>query len=263
MKKNEGQNLPVEVEPAENLSSHYQVKLEVFEGPLDLLLFLIKKDEIDIYDIPISSITEQYLEYLSLMGELDIAIAGDFLVMASTLIYIKSKMLLPPDPATEGEGDLTEDPRSELVARLLEYQKFKSAANMFYSRGEIEAARFTRGALETDSSNPEVAATLFDLLKVFREILERRQSVAEMEIRRDEMTMAEKLVQIRRLITERGEFNVREVFVMAASRREMILTFLAFLELVKAAEIVLLQQQLFGEIIARRRDPSDKEKEDD
>ena len=253
----------MEVEPAENLSSQYQVKLEVFEGPLDLLLFLIKKDEIDIYDIPIARITEQYLEYLSLMGELDIAVAGDFLVMASTLIYIKSKMLLPPDPATEGEGDLTEDPRSELVARLLEYQKFKSAANMFYSRGEIEAARFTRGALETDSSNPEVAATLFDLLKVFREILERRQSVAEMEIRRDEMTMAEKLVQIRRLVAERGEFNVREVFVMAASRREMILTFLAFLELVKGAEIVLLQQRLFGEIIARRRDPSEKVEEDD
>src|SRR5215510_185229 len=116
----------------------YRVKLEIFEGPLDLLLYLIKKDVIDIYDIPIARITEQYLEYLRLMEQLDIALAGDFLVMASTLIYIKSKMLLPPEPKIEGEEDLNEDPRAELVERLLEYQKFKSAAQMLYSAGEIE-----------------------------------------------------------------------------------------------------------------------------
>src|SRR5262249_22154615 len=131
----------------------YRVKLEIFEGPLDLLLYLIRKDEIDIYDIPIAHITEQYLSYLGLMQELDIAVAGDFLVMASTLIYIKSKLLLPPDPKAEGEEDLNEDPRAELVERLLEYQKYKSASQMLYSRGEIEGACYTRGALETDSSN--------------------------------------------------------------------------------------------------------------
>jgi len=234
-------------------SSDYNVKLEIFEGPLDLLLYLIKKDEIDIYNIPIARITEQYLEYLDLMKELDIAVAGDFLVMASTLIYLKSKLLLPPDPTIEGEGDLTEDPRSELIARLLEYQKFKAAANMLYSRGEIESAKFPRGAIETDSTNPEISATLFDLLRVFREVAERQISVAEMEIQRDEMTMSQKLAQIRDLIEQREEFNVREVFLMAKSKRELILTFLAFLELVKESFLVLMQHELFGEIIARRR----------
>jgi len=234
-------------------SSDYNVKLEIFEGPLDLLLYLIKKDEIDIYNIPIARITEQYLEYLDLMKELDIAVAGDFLVMASTLIYLKSKLLLPPDPTIEGEGDLTEDPRSELIARLLEYQKFKAAANMLYSRGEIESAKFPRGAIETDSTNPEISATLFDLLRVFREVAERQISVAETEIQRDEMTMSQKLAQIRDLIEQREEFNVREVFLMAKSKRELILTFLAFLELVKESFLVLMQHELFGEIIARRR----------
>src|SRR5262245_50489134 len=137
----------------EGRSDSYRVKLEIFEGPLDLLLYLIKKDEIDIYDIPIARITEQYLAYLELMQELDIAVAGDFLVMASTLIYIKSKTLLPPEPKLDGEEDLGDDPRAELVERLLEYQKFKSAAQMLYSRGEIESACYTRGPLETDSSN--------------------------------------------------------------------------------------------------------------
>ncbi len=231
----------------------YRVKLEVFEGPLDLLLFLIKKDEIEIYDIPIAHITEQYLEYLRLMEQLDIAVAGDFLVMASTLIYIKSKMLLPPDPKAEGDEDLTEDPRAELVERLLEYQKFKAAANMLYSRAEIEAASFTRGEIDTDKNNPEVSATLFDLLRVFREALNRAASTLEMEIQRDEVTMAEKLEQINTLLAEREEINVREMFEMAHSRRELILTFLAFLELVKEMKIILLQRELFGEIFARRR----------
>ena len=253
MTSKETQSEMPEMPTSDAVQSDYNVKLEIFEGPLDLLLYLIKKDEIDIYNIPIARITEQYLEYLDVMKELDIAVAGDFLVMASTLIYLKSKMLLPPDPALEGEGDLTEDPRSELVARLLEYQKFKAAANMLYSRVEIESAKFTRGAIETDSSNPEVSATLFDLLRVFREVAERQKSVAQMEIQRDEMTMSQKLAQIRKLIDEREEFNVREVFLLAQSKRELILTFLAFLELVKESTIVLIQQQLFGEIIARRR----------
>jgi segregation and condensation protein A len=232
---------------------NYRVRLEIFEGPLDLLLFLIKKDEIDIYDIPISHITEQYLEYLSLMDQLDITVAGDFLVMAATLIYIKSKMLLPPEPKIEGEEDLNEDPRAELVERLLEYQKFKSAANMLYSRGEIEGACYTRGSIETDKGNPEVTASVFDLLKVFREALKRAESAVEMEIHRDEITMAEKLAQINTLLNERDEIDVREMFEMARSKRELILTFLAFLELVKEMRISLVQRELFGEIYARKR----------
>jgi segregation and condensation protein A len=231
----------------------YRVRLEVFEGPLDLLLYLIKKDEIDIYDIPIAHITEQYLDYLRLMEQLDIAVAGDFLVMASTLIYIKSKMLLPPTPKVDGEEDMNEDPRTELVERLLEYQKFKSAANMLYSRGEIESACYTRGAIETDESNPEISTTLFDLLRVFREILKREESAVEIEIQRDEMTIAEKLQQIDALLADGGEINVRALFEMARSKRELIITFLAFLELVKEMKISLIQRELFGEIFAQRR----------
>ncbi len=239
----------------------YRVRLEIFEGPLDLLLYLIKKDEINVSDIPISHITEQYLEYIRLMEQLDIAVAGDFLVMAATLIYIKSKMLLPPEPKIEGEEDLNEDPRAELIERLLEYQKFKSAANMLYSRGEIEAACYTRGPLETDNSNPEVSATVFDLLRVFREILKRAESAVEMEIHRDEVTMAEKLAQISALLDLCEEINVREVFETSRSKRDLILTFLALLELVKGMKICLVQRELFGEIYARKRTDQRQEEE--
>ncbi len=244
-----------EFKPDDELSrDNYKVKLEVFEGPLDLLLYLIKKDEIDIYDIPIARITKQYLEYVQLLETLNIEIAGDFLVMAATLIYIKSKMLLPPEPKVEGETDLHEDPRAELVEQLLEYQKFKSAANMLYEKAEVEGACYTRGSLETDKSNPEVTATVVDLLRVFKEILDRAKAVQEMEIQREEMSMHEKLTQIRTLLAERKEINVREVFELARSKRELILTFLAFLELVKETQIILIQAQLFGEIIARARE---------
>jgi segregation and condensation protein A len=241
----------------------YRVKLEIFEGPLDLLLYLIKKDEIDIYDIPIARITEQYLAYLELMQELDISVAGDFLVMASTLIYIKSKMLLPPEPKGDGEEDLSEDPRAELVERLLEYQKFKSAAQMLYSRGEIESACYTRGPLETDSSNPEVSATVFDLLRVFRDILKRAEAQIEMEIARDEMTIAEKLAQIHALLEERERINVRELFEMSRSKRELIITFLALLELVKEWKIYLVQDGLFGDIFASKRASAPQEVEEE
>jgi len=233
----------------------YRVKLEIFEGPMDLLLYLIKKDEIEIKDIPIARITEQYLEYLTLMRELDISIAGDFLVTASTLIYIKSKMLLPPAPRIEGEEDLVDDPRAELIERLLEYQKFKSAAQMLHSRGEIESASFPRGQLETDKSNPEVSATVFDLLRVFREILKRVESEAQMEIQREEVTMAEKLAQINARLESGEEINVREIFELSRTKRELILTFLAFLELVKEFRIHLTQRELFGDIFARKRTP--------
>lgn len=232
---------------------NYRVKLEIFEGPLDLLLYLIKKDEVDIRDIPIAHITEQYLDYLRLMEELDIAVAGDFLVLAATLIYIKSKLLLPPSPKTAGEEDLTEDPRAELVERLLEYQKYKAAAQLLHTRGELEAASYARGRLDTDRHNPEVAATVLDLLRVFQDMLKRQQSQLKMEIERDEMTMTEKLAQISQLLDERTEINVRELFARSRSKRELILTFLAFLELVKGLRISLVQSELFGEIFARKR----------
>lgn len=229
----------------------YKVRLDIFEGPLDLLLFLIKKDEIDIYDIPIARITQQYLEYIQLLESLNIEIAGDFLVMAATLIFIKSKTLLPPEPKAEGEEDLAEDPRTELVQQLLEYKKYKAAAGMLYSKAEVEAACYTRGPLETDKANPEVTATVVDILRVFKEILDRAKKVQQFEIQREEMSMTEKLGQIKEMLKVRGEVNIREVFELAGSKRELILTFLAFLELVKESIIILLQQQHFGDIVAR------------
>ena len=245
---------PDDFTPDEASQDTYKVRLEAFEGPLDLLLYLIKKDQIDIYDIPIARITKQYLEYVQLLESLDIEVAGDFLVMAATLIYIKSKMLLPPEPKVEGEEDLNEDPRIELVEQLLEYQKFKSAANMLHEKAEVEGACYTRGVLATDKNNPEVTATVVDLLRVFKDLLDRAKEVKEMEIQREEMSMSEKLTQIRKLLAERKEINVREVFALANSKLELILTFLAFLELVKESYLLLVQRQLFGDIIARARE---------
>src|SRR5215510_2131282 len=187
----------------------YKVKLEMFEGPLDLLLYLIRKEEVSIYDIPIARITEQYLGYLRVMQELDIGLAGEFLVMAATLIHIKTQMLLPRDPdAPEGE---LEDPRAELVYQLLEHQKFKGAANMLHQRAMMEAATFTR-PMDSDEENPEIAATLFQLFEVFKEVMDRRRAITEMEIVRDEMTMAEKIAQIKLQIDSSSEVSARSLF---------------------------------------------------
>ena len=233
-------------------ADQYKVKLPVFEGPLDLLLYLIRKEEVSIYDIPIARITAQYLDYLKAMRELDIAVAGEFLVMAATLIHIKSQMLLPRDPDAIEEA--IEDPRSELVYQLLEHQKFKSAANMLHQRAMIEAATFTRADTETDQNNPEVAATVFQLFEVFREVLDRRRAITEIEIARDEMTMAEKIAEIKLTLEEKGELRAREMFERARSRRELVLVFLALLELVKELAIRLSQSETFGEIVITRRD---------
>jgi segregation and condensation protein A len=233
-------------------SDQYKVKLEVFEGPLDLLLYLIKKEEVSIYDIPIARITDQYLEYLRAMQQLDISLAGEFLLMAATLIHIKSQMLLPRDPDAS-EGDV-EDPRADLVQQLLEHQRFKSAANSFHQLATVESGVFTRAAIETDSNNPEVAATVFQLFELFREVLARRQAISEIEIARDEVTMAEKVAEIRLMLSNSGEISARELFERAASKREMVLIFLTILELVKELAVRLLQAEAFGDIRILRRD---------
>jgi segregation and condensation protein A len=233
-------------------AAQYKVRLEVFEGPLDLLLYLIRKEEVSIYDIPIARISQQYLEYLRAMQELDIAVAGEFLVMAATLIHIKSQMLLPRDPdAPEQEDD---DPRKELVYQLLEHQKFKAAANMLHQRATIESATFTRGAMETDTNNPEISATVFQLFEIFRDVLDRQRAITEIEIARDEMTMAEKILEIKAMIAEAGEVSARAVFERAQSRREAVLIFLAVLELVKEMAIRLVQEETFGEILLIKRE---------
>jgi segregation and condensation protein A len=221
-----------------------------FAGPLDLLLYLIRQEQVDIYDIPVTRITDEYLRYLRLMQELDIAVAGDFLVMAATLIEIKSRMLLPPDPSAQAE-EADEDPRRELIERLLEHQKYKAAAQTLWSRATVEQAIFARGELETDKQNPEVSAGLFDLLRVFQEILARHKEEVLMEIERDEMTMTQMLERLRNMVMSAGELNLRKFFERAQSRRELVLAFLSVLELVRTTEICLIQRETFGEIIAR------------
>jgi len=222
-----------------------------FKGPLDLLLYLIRQEQVSIYDIPIARITDEYLRYLRLMQGTDITVASDFLVMAATLIEIKSRTLLPRDPTVSEEEQFADDPRKELIDRLLEHQKFKAAAGMLWSRATVEQAVFTRPPLETDKNNPEVSAGAFDLLRVFQEILARRKEEVLLEIERDEVTMAEMLERLRNMVYSSGELNMRDFFERAQSRRELVLAFLSILELVRTTEIKLFQDRTFGEIFAR------------
>ena len=233
-------------------TDQYKVKLSMFEGPLDLLLYLIRKEEVSIYDIPIARITEQYLEYLRAMEELDIGVAGEFLVMAATLIHIKTQMLLPRDPDAPDEE--IEDPRNELVYQLLEHQKFKGAANVLHQRAMMEAAAFTRASMEEDTDNPEVSATVFQLFEVFKEVMDRRRAISEIEIARDEMTISEKIAEIKLMLNDSAEVSTRALFERARSRREMVLIFLSVLELVKGLVIRLTQSETFGDIVIMKRD---------
>lgn len=227
-----------------------KIVLGEFEGPLDLLLHLIRQEQVSIYDIPVARITAAYLKYLQLMQELDIAVAGDFLVMAATLIELKTRMLLPRDPFASPEAE-DEDPRLDLVNQLLEYQKYKAAAQMLWSRATVERAIFKRAELETDKNNPEVVVGVFDLLRVFNEILARHKEEVLMEIEREEITMAEMIERLRNMVMSAGELNLRVFFERARSRRELVLAFLSVLELVRTTEVRLFQPQTFGEIIAR------------
>ena len=222
-----------------------------FAGPLDLLLYLIRQEQVDIYDIPIARITDEYLRYLRVMRDMDIAVASEFLVMAAQLIEIKSKMLLPPDPLQEVAGDESDDPRQELIRQLLEHQKFKAAAQMLWSRATVEQAVYVRAPIETDKSNPEVSAGVFDLLKVFQEILARKKQEVQLEIARDEITMTEMLERLRNMILSAGELNLRQFFARSETRRELVLAFLSVLEIVRTSEIALYQETTFGDIIAR------------
>src|SRR5437879_3301471 len=231
-----------------------KVTLGDFEGPLDLLLYLIRQDQVNIYDLPIARITEEYLRYLNLMQELDLTVAGDFLVMAAQLIELKSRMLLPRDPLAQVEEE--EDPRAELVNRLLEHEKYKAAAQMLWSRATVEQAVFTRAEIETDTNNPEVAVGLFDLLSVFQQILARKKEEIMMEIEREEVTMAEMIERLRNMVRSAGELNLMKFFERAGSRRELVTAFLSVLELVRMSEISLLQHETFGEIVARSASPA-------
>jgi len=234
-------------------SDQISITLGEFEGPLDLLLYLIRQEQVNIYDIPIARITDEYLRYLNLMQGMDLTVAGDFLVMAAQLIELKSRMLLPRDPTAVEEEIL--DPRAELVNRLLEHEKFKAAAEMLWSRATVERAVFKRAEIETDTNNPEVSVGLFDLLRVFQEILARHKEEILLEIEREEVSMAEMIERLRNMVRSAGELNVMKFFERATSRRELVVAFLAVLELVRLSEITLVQRETFGEIMARTAIP--------
>jgi segregation and condensation protein A len=227
------------------------IKMGDFAGPLDLLLYLIKQEQANIFDIPIARITEKYLEFIRLMKKLDIALAADFLVMAATLIEIKSKMLLPRDPTLADEEEF-DDPRQELVDRLLEYEKFKSAAGMLHERSTIEQAVFTRGRTETDDDHGEVDATVFDLLTIFQKIADRHKNDVKMEIEREEISLADMIRDLKRRIFAEGEISLLKVFEEMSNKRELVTAFIAILEIVRTESVRLLQSATFGDIILRK-----------
>jgi len=232
-------------------SDELGIKLGKFAGPLDLLLYLIKQEQANIFDIPIARITDEYLKYVKLMKSLDIAVAADFLVMAATLIEIKSKMLLPRDPFAADEEEF-EDPRQELVDRLLEYEKYKSAAQMLYERTTIEQAVFARGRIESDENNAEVDASVFDILGVFQKILARHRDEVQMEIQREEISLADMIKTLKKRIFDEIELSVTAFFEEMHSKRELVTAFIAVLEIVRTEGIRLMQSTTFGDIILKK-----------
>lgn len=229
-----------------------KVKLGAFAGPLDLLLYLIRQEQANIFDIPIAKITDEYLNYIRMMKRLDFTLAADFLVMAAQLIEIKSRMLLPRDPDAAVDEEELLDPRKELVDRLLEYEKFKAAAEMLYEKSTIEQAIFPRGPIESDENNAEISATVFDLLTVFEKILARHKDEVKMEIEREEITLADMIRSLRKRIAELGELSVVDVFAEMVTRREMVTAFVAVLEIVRTEGVKLVQKTTFGDIILRK-----------
>jgi segregation and condensation protein A len=224
----------------------YRVVLESFEGPLDLLLYLIKRDEIDIYDIPIARVTEQYLEHVRLMQALDLEVAGEFLVMAATLMRIKAKMLLPK-PEVEGDEGDEEDPRDELVRRLLEYRRFKNAAERLKERAEERRRLLGRTRLDLEAPERdeppevEIPVDLVGLLRTFAQLIERAPRMEPYEVILDEYTLEEKVEEIERRLAHTEEFEFTELFARQARRMEVIVTFIAVLELLRLQRIRLRQ----------------------
>jgi segregation and condensation protein A len=234
------------------------VKLERFEGPLDLLLHLIKRDEIDIYDIPIARITQQYLAYIELMRSLDLEVAGEFLVMAATLMRIKARMLLPlPAPGEEEEEG---DPREELVQRLVEYRQFKEAAGTLKLREEERRLLYERGMLPGEDEAgplPLAPASLFDLLDAFNRVVARLPQAAVYEVQGEVYDLDEWMSLIARTVAEDGALQFSTLMQRCRARAEMIVTFIALLELVKLGQVAVLQSEAFGDIAIVARDPGE------
>jgi segregation and condensation protein A len=239
----------------------YQVKLESFEGPLDLLIHLIKKEEVNIYDIPIALITARYLEYIELLQELNLDMAGDFLVMAATLIHIKSRMLLPrPDPAQE---DPEEDPREALIRRLLEHQKFKAAAELLFERGTLRGAQWTRpdervADLAGEGYEPELEVDLFSLLAAFKGVLERAKQRPPMVLPAEQISVESRIEQLLERLSETEACGFEDLFIDVSSRGDMIVTFLALLEMIRLKLVRVFQSSSFGPIrVYKRARPAD------
>lgn len=230
---------------------NYKIKLETFEGPLDLLLYLIKKNDIDIKDIPIAQITEQYLHYIDMMKMLNLDVVGDFLVMAATLMQIKSRMLLPPDPAKEQNFD----PRDELAQRLLEYSQFKEIAETLKGK-ELDRQNFFERSVNDElleqfkdqAKEVYFESSLFDLINALSEAIKKLPEEVIHEIVAEQYTVESKIHQILHLLLDRQTILLNELFMQAKSKLEMIVTFLAVLELIRLKEIRVIQKKLFEEI---------------
>jgi segregation and condensation protein A len=238
--------------------SEYKVQFEVFEGPLDLLLYLIKKDEVDIYEVNLTKLATQFIEYIDTMRLLDLEIAGEFLVMASTLMYIKSRELLPVEQQAVVEGeDEGEDPRWELIRQLVEYKKFKDAAAQLQTLEARQENIFPRlpGKLEFENTAPapKPDVSIFDLLNAVNSVLKRFNKPGDgRDIFEDKWTVSEKIEFILKVIAERGSLKFSELFENAASRSEVICTFLALLELIRLKQLACAQPEDFSEIEIRR-----------
>lgn len=239
---------------------NYKIRLDVFEGPLDLLLYLIKKNDMDITDIPIARVTEQYMQYIEMMKMLDLDVVGDFLVMAATLMQIKSRMLLPPDPSEVVEEEL--DPRDELVRRLMEYKKFKEIAEELKSKEILRGNFFSRmldeqamDQLKEDSKEVFFEANLFDLINALTDALKKVPEEVLHEIIKEEFTVEQKIHDVLHLLLERSSVMLHELFAKAKSKSEIIVTFLAILELIRLKEIKVIQRRIFDDIeVLRNKD---------
>ena len=239
------------------MENDYKVKLEVFEGPLDLLLYLIKKDEIDIYDIPIEHITRQYLDYLQMFKILDLDVAGEFVVMAANLIYIKSRSLLPVHQQPPEETAEEADPRWELVRQLIEYKKFKDAAGHLQLREVARENLFSRvpGKPDFQAERPMGEVSIFDLINAFQGVLKRINKKEDLrEIFEENFTVSDKIDLIVKMIASGVSLKFTELFANVASRTEVVVTFLAVLELIRLKQLRVTQTGEFGEIELSRNE---------
>jgi segregation and condensation protein A len=231
----------------------YEIKLDIFEGPLDLLLYLIRKNEIDIYNIPIALITEQYLEYLDMMRSLNLDLAGEYLVLAATLIHIKSRLLLPPAEDEEA-GEEGQDPRAELVRQLLEYQAFKEAALNLDTRPLLDRDVFSRGAPAEDKAGAEeeeeemIEVGVFELVQAFRSIIAGLDKSDDLVIDTERMSLTDRISEIMERLSEKRQLTFKELLGERTDRRRIVYTFLAILELMKLRMIRAYQAGPFGTI---------------